>query len=287
MVWVETILNGIFLGGLYGILGLGLALVFGVMRVINVAHGDFIVLAAYLGVFMVAQVPGIHPLWMIIPVVIAFAVIGWVFQMGLMNKVIGTDNLLVPMLLTFGLSFVLRNIMLETIGANPMTLNAGNIARASFEVFGIRMGVLPVLTLAISVILFASLHYLIRKTELGRTIRATSDNPEMTRHMGVNPKRIYALVMAIALAMAAVAGFLLAMRTSFSPNTGIDRILIAFEVVVLGGLGSFWGALLTGILLGVTQLIGFRFDGNSGLLYSHILFFFFLIIRPNGLFGSK
>lgn len=287
MAWIETILNGVFLGGLYGILGLGLALVFGVMRVINVAHGDFIVFAAYLGVFTAASVPGIPPLLVMLPVVLAAATIGWLFQTALMNRVIESDDMLVPMLLTFGVSFVLRNVMLETFGSNPVALSAGEISRASFQVGGLTLGVLPVLTLVISIVLFGSLHLVVGHTEIGRVIRATADNPTVSRLMGVRPGRIYAFVMALALALAAVAGVLLAMRTSFTPNSGIDRILIAFEVVVLGGLGSFWGALLAGILLGVTQLVGFRFDANSGLLYAHLLFLGFLIARPNGLFGSK
>jgi branched-chain amino acid transport system permease protein len=287
MVWLETILNGIFLGALYGLLGLGLALVFGATRVINVAHGDFIVLAAYLAIFLSAALPGVPALLLLLPVVAAIFGIGWVFQAGVLNKVIETDNLLVPMLLTFGLSFVMRNILLETAGANPVTLDAGWLSRASVDVLGLHLGVLPLITLAITVVLFAALHYLVHRSELGRTMRATSENPQVVRLMGVDPKRIYALVMALGLAMAAVAGVLLAMRTSLSPNSGIDRILVAFEVVVLGGLGSFWGALLAGILLGITQLVGFQFDANSGLLYAHILFLVFLVVRPNGLFGKK
>jgi branched-chain amino acid transport system permease protein len=287
MVWVETILNGIFLGGLYGVLGLGLALVFGVMRVINVAHGDFIVLTAFIAVFMAATVPGIPPLMIILPVVVIAAVIGWLFQTVLMNRVIENDDLIVPMLLTFGVSFVMRNIMLETFGANPVTLDAGQLSRASIAIGELNLVVLPILTLGVSVILFGALHWGVGHTEMGRVIRATSDNPAIVRIMGVKPGRIYALVMALSLMLAAVAGVLLAMRTSFTPNSGMDRILIAFEVVVLGGLGSFWGALIAGIILGVTQMIGFRFDANSGLLYAHLLFLAFLIVRPNGIFGSK
>lgn len=287
MSWVETILNGVFLGGLYGVLGLGLALVFGVMRVINIAHGDFIVLAAFAGVFAVAAVPGVHPLLFVLPIVVLAFGVGWAFQITILNRGMQSGDMLAPMLITFGVSFVLRNIMLETIGANPKTLEAGDLARASIEIGPLQLGVLPILTLAVSIALFGALHWLIFRTSLGRVIRATSDNPAIASIMGIRPTQIYALVMGISLSLAAIAGLLLAMRTSFTPNSGIDRILIAFEVVVLGGLGSFWGALLAGILLGVTQLIGFRFDANSGLLYSHILFFLFLIIRPNGLFGAK
>ena len=287
MVYVETIINGILLGGLYGILGLGLALVFGVMRVINVAHGEFIVGAAVMAAMLLGVMPGLNPLVALIPVAAVAFVIGYLFQTLLLNTVVRRGDMLAPMLVTFGVSIVIRNLMLAVFGSNPMAINAGPLAKASFEILGIHIGVLPLLTLVIAVALFGLLQYAINATTFGKTVRATADNPEIVRLMGVNPRRVYALVMGIAFTMAAVAGVLLAMRTSFSATSGIDRILIAFEVVVLGGLGSFWGALIAGILLGVVQLLSFQFDANSGLLYAHLLFFLFLIIRPNGLLGAK
>lgn len=287
MVYVETIINGILLGGLYGILGLGLALVFGVMRVINVAHGEFIVGAAVMAAMLLGVMPGLNPLVALIPVAAVAFVIGYLFQTLLLNTVVRRGDMLAPMLVTFGVSIVIRNLMLAVFGSNPMAINAGPLAKASFEILGIHIGLLPLITLAIAVALFGLLQYAINATTFGKTVRATADNPEIVRLMGVNPKRVYALVMGIAFTMAAVAGVLLAMRTSFSATSGIDRILIAFEVVVLGGLGSFWGALIAGILLGVVQLLCFQFDANSGLLYAHLLFFLFLIIRPNGLLGAK
>lgn len=287
MVYVETIINGILLGGLYGILGLGLALVFGVMRVINVAHGEFIVGAAVVAAMLLGITPGLSPLLAVVPVAAMAFVVGYLFQTLLLNTVVQRGDMLAPMLVTFGVSIVIRNSMLAIFGSNPMAINAGPLAKASFEVLGIHIGVLPLITLAISAALFGLLQFLINSTTFGKTVRATADNPEIVRLMGVNPKRVYALVMGIAFAMAAVAGVLLAMRTSFSATSGVDRILIAFEVVVLGGLGSFWGALIAGVLLGIVQLLSFQFDGNSGLLYAHILFFVFLIIRPNGLLGAK
>jgi branched-chain amino acid transport system permease protein len=287
MVYVETIINGVLLGGLYGILGLGLALVFGVMRVINVAHGEFIVGAAVVTAMLLGAMPGLNPLVALIPVAATAFVIGYLFQTLLLNTVVRRGDMLAPMLVTFGVSIVIRNLMLALFGSNPMAINAGPLAKASFEVLGVHIGVLPLITLAIAVALFGLLQYAITATTFGKTVRATADNPEIVRLMGVNPKRVYAVVMGIAFTMAAVAGVLLAMRTSFSATSGVDRILIAFEVVVLGGLGSFWGALIAGILLGVVQLLSFQFDANSGLLYAHLLFFLFLILRPNGLLGAK
>jgi branched-chain amino acid transport system permease protein len=287
MIYVETLINGILLGGLYGILGLGLALVFGVMRIINVAHGEFIVGAAMVAAYLLSTVPGLNPLLVVIPVALIAFCVGFLFQALLLNKVVQRGDMLAPMLVTFGVSIVVRNLMLAVFGSNPMAINPGPIAKASFSIAGVHIGVLPLATLAISIVLFGFLQYLISATTFGKTVRATADNPEIVRLMGVNPTRIYALVMGIAFVMAAVAGVLLAMRTSFSATSGVDRILIAFEIVVLGGLGSFWGALIAGIVLGVVQLMSFQFDANSGLFYAHLLFFLFLILRPNGILGAK
>ncbi|HBF31626.1 branched-chain amino acid ABC transporter permease [Rhizobium sp.] len=287
MIYLDTLINGVLLGGLYGILGLGLALVFGVMRVINVAHGEFMIGAAILASVFTQIFPGVDPLVMLLPIAAIAFVVGYLFQTILLNKVVRSGDMLAPMLVTFGVSIIIRNIMLAELGSNPLSLQAGALAQASFNIAGLHIGVLPLITLLIAVGLFTALQYGVTKTTFGKTVRATADNPEIVRLMGVNPNRIYAVVMGIAFVMAAVAGVLLGMRTSFSAASGADRILIAFEVVVLGGLGSFWGALMAGILLGVVQLMSFQFDANSGLLYAHLLFFIFMIIRPNGLLGAK
>ncbi|MFM2281580.1 MAG: hypothetical protein RLZZ444_3811, partial [Pseudomonadota bacterium] len=192
MVWLETIINGILLGGLYGILGLGLALVFGVMRVINVAHGEFIVGAAFVGVVFGWLLPGINPLITLIPIMVLAFGAGWLFQTVLLNRVVESCNMLVPMLVTFGLSIVIRNLMLAEFGSNPMAIDAGPIAKASLEIAGVHIGLLPIITLAISIVLFGLLQYLIKSTMFGRMVRATADNPEIMRLMGVNPKRVYA-----------------------------------------------------------------------------------------------
>lgn len=287
MAWIETLINGILLGGLYGIFGLGLALVFGVMRVINVAHGEFIVAAAFLAASILTPFAGLDPLWALIPVAAIAAIAGYLFQIALLNKVVKRGDMLAPMLVTFGVSIVARNLMLAEFGSNTYALKAGALAQASFMLGSVHIGVLPLLTLAIATLLFGALQFVIASTNFGKTVRATADNPEIVRLMGVNPERVYAIVMGASVAMAAVAGVLLAMRTSFSASSGVDRILIAFEVVVLGGLGSFWGALLAGVLLGVVQLMSFQFDANSGLLYPHLLFLVFLVARPNGMFGAR
>ena len=187
----------------------------------------------------------------------------------MVNRVVRSPDPLAPLLLTFGVSVILRNLMVEIFGADVRSLQVRGLSRASVEVYGISIGLLPLLTLALAVVLFLLLQWVVSRTRLGRIIRATADNSEMVRLMGVKPARIYNLVMGLSLALGAVGGVLLAMRSSFTPFSGAERLIIAFEVIVLGGVGSFWGALLGGIALGMAQLAGLKLDPNAGLLYAH------------------
>jgi branched-chain amino acid transport system permease protein len=287
VIWLETIVNGTLVGGLYGLFGVGLALVFGVMRIVNISHGEFIALSAFLGLALAAIVPGIHPLLLLLPVVVVCFALGYGLQALLINRAMRLPDPLAPLLLTFGISVIARNLMVEGFGVDPRSIRQGGFAQDSVEIFGMAIGVLPLATLAIAIALFLALQFLIRRTSFGRTMRATADNPEMVRLMGVKPARIYNFVMGMSFALAGIAGVMLAMRTSFTPFSGVERLLISFEVVVLGGLGSFWGAMLGGIALGIAQLVGLRFNTNAGFLYGDLLFVACVLLRPNGLFGSR
>ena len=287
MIWIETIVNGVLVGGLYGLLGVGLALIVGVMRVVNVSHGEFMVLSAFMGVSLAGMMPWLHPAALLVPILVLFFGLGYALQALLINRVIARPDPFAAILLTFGLAVVMRNLMLEGFGADPRTLTAGTLAQASVPILGLAIGVLPLLVLGVSVVLFVALQLLLTRTRFGRIARATADNRDVVRLMGVNPAQVYNIVMGLALALASVAGLLLAIRSSFTAYTGVERLLIAFEVVVLGGLGSFWGAMLGGTLLGVVQLVGLKFDPNAGPLYAHLLFFVGVLLRPSGLFGAR
>lgn len=287
MDWLSTLINGLLLGGLYALFGLGLALVFGVMRVVNLAHGEFIVLGAYAGFFLVGWFSSV-PVWaMLIPVVLIGYAFGWLLQATLLNRAVRSGNVLTPLVLTFGLSVLLRNGMVELFGADSRAVDAGALGSASMDLFGISVGVYPVLMLLLALALFASLQWVLRHTEFGRTVRATADFPDVVRLMGVKPERVFCQVMGLAAAFAMGAGYLLAQRTLFTPFSGVERMLVAFEVVIIGGLGSFWGAIAGGLVLGVAQLFGQRFDSNSGSLYAHLLFLITLMVRPKGLAGGR
>jgi branched-chain amino acid transport system permease protein len=177
--------------------------------------------------------------------------------------------------------------MVELFGVSPRRIGQGDFGRLSIDVFGVSIGALPLVTLALSIALFLALQFVLRRTEIGRIVRATADNAEVVRLMGVKPSSVYNLVMGLSFALAGVAGLMLALRTTFTPFSGVERLLISFEVVVLGGLGSFWGAMLGGITLGVAQLVGLRLSPNSGFLYGNLVFFVFVMLRPNGLFGAR
>lgn len=288
MVWVETVINGVFIGALYGLLGLGLALVFGVVRIVNIAHGEFVVAAAFLALGLETLFPSAPLMLLLVPGIAITFLFGYVLQMVLINRVVAAArDPTIPMLLTFGISFAVRNLMVELFGVDPRILASSELGRAGVQIFGLSIGVLPLITLVIAIALFAAAQWVLSRTEVGRIVRATVDDRESVRLMGVRPGSVYNLVMGVSLALAGIAGVLLAMRSTFTPFSGTEHLLISFEVVVLGGLGSFWGAFIAGIALGVTQLVGLRFDPNSGLLYPHLLFFIGLVLRPNGLFGAR
>jgi branched-chain amino acid transport system permease protein len=256
-------------------------------RVVNIAHGEFMVLSAFFAVLLVSLFPSVHPLLMLIPVVAASFVVGYVYQAAIVNRVAKSPDPLAPLLLTFGVSIVLRNVMVEVFGADVRSIQVGELSRSSLNVFGLSIGVMPLLTLVLAVVLFLLLQWVLKRTKFGRIVRATADRRDIVRLFGVKPDRVYNYVMGLSLALGAIGGVLLAVRSSFTPFSGVERLLIAFEVVVLGGLGSFWGALLGGIALGMAQLIGLKFDPNAGLLYAHLLFFVMLLIRPAGLISNQ
>ena len=287
MVWLGTIINGVLLGGLYGLFGVGLALVFGVTRIVNVMHGEFIALSAFIALGISMLLPNAHPLLLIVPVVVVSFALGFALQALLVNRAMRLPDPVAPLLLTFGLSVIVRNLMVEAFGVNPRSIRQGDFAQLSIDLFGIPIGVLPLVTLALAVVLFLVLQFVLRRTEIGRIVRATADNSETVRLMGVRPASVYNIVMGLSFALAGVAGLMLALRTTFTPFSGVERLLISFEVVVMGGLGSFRGAMLGGIALGVAQLVGLRLNPNSGFLYGNLVFFAFVMLRPNGLFGSR
>jgi branched-chain amino acid transport system permease protein len=283
MDWPSVLIQGTLLGGLYAMFATGLSLSFGIMRLVNIAHGDIIVLAAYLALATV-DATGAHPLLSLAVVVPAMGVAGYFLQRGVLNSVLGGD-LLPPVLVTFGLSIIIQNVLLELYSADARRLQSGWIETASVNLGGgLAVGVLPLLMFLVAILVIGGLQTLLYRSEVGRALRGASDDPVTAGIVGVNTRHIYALAMAIALAVAAVAAVFLAMRSTFDPASGPIRLLFAFEAVIIGGMGSLWGTLAGGVLLGIAQLIGAQFDTKAQILAGHLAFLLVLLLRPEGLF---
>jgi branched-chain amino acid transport system permease protein len=283
MEWVNTIVQGVLTGGLYAMFAAGLSLIFGVMRLVNIAHGDFIVLAAYLAL-VVTQTMGLDPLVSLVVVVPMMAAIGYVLQRGLLNRTLG-DDLLPPLLVTFGLSVIIQNALLLEFTADSRRLQAGALEVASWDLGqGVSIGMLPLLQLVAAVVVIGALQALFYRTAFGRAFRATSDDPLVAQLMGLDNRHIFALGMALSLAVVAIAGVLLAVRSNFDPSIGPARLIFGFEAVIIGGLGNLWGTLAGGVILGVAQAIGGKLDPGWQLLAGHLAFLVVLAIKPEGLF---
>lgn len=283
MEWINAIIQGTMLGGMYAMFAIGLSLMFGIMRLVNIAHGDFIILAAYLAL-VVVEVTGVNPFVAIIVVAPLMFGIGYAIQRGLLNRTLG-DDILPPLLVTFGLSIIIQNVLLETFSADSQRLSVGSLEIASISITDdISIGVMPLIVFVLSVVIIACLQFLFFRTELGRAFRATSDDQNIAQIMGISNKHIFGLAMAISMTVVAIAGVLLAMRTNFDPAIGPSRLLFGFEAVVIGGLGSLWGTLAGGLILGISQAIGAQIDPGWQILTGHLVFLVILIFRPRGLF---
>lgn len=281
--WLNTILQGVMLGGLYALFAMGLSLMFGVMRLTNVAHGDFIIMTAF-AAFAATASFGINlgiALLLLLPLAFVF---GYGLQRGVLNGTLGKDPL-PSLVVTFGLSIVIQNLLMEIFSADTRSISAFGVETKSLQLAdNVFLGVLPLIIFSIAVGAAAAMQWLFGKTAIGRAFRATSDDKEAAQLMGLDHKHIYALATAIAFVLIAIAGVLQGMRTTISPSDGPGLLLYAFEAVIIGGMGSFWGTFSGGIILGVAQAIGFRIDPGWGILVGHFVFLTMLIVKPNGLF---
>lgn len=280
---LDAVVQGILLGGLYALYATGLSLIFGVMRLVNLAHGDLSILAAFLAL-VVVRAAGINPLLALLVVVPAMFALGYLLQRGVLNLTLGR-GILPPVLVTFGLSIIVQNLLLEVFSADSQRLNPGGIETASIAIGGrLAIGWFPLITFAVAVLIVVGLQLFIGRTSIGRALRATSDDQEVAELMGIDNRRLYGLAMAISLGVVAVAGVFLGIRTTFVPSSGPDRLLFAFEAVIIGGLGSLWGTLAGGVILGVAQTIGAMLSPGWGVLTGHLVFLAVLLVRPTGLF---
>jgi branched-chain amino acid transport system permease protein len=279
---MEILVQGLLLGGLYGLYALGQSLIFGVMRLTNTAHGDFIILGAFVA-FSLSGL-GLSP-WVALGVTLPITwVLGYVMQRFVLNGTLGKDPL-PSLVVTFGLSIVIQNLLLELYSADPRSISTHGFNLLSWDLPGdLSVGVLPVLILALALGATAGLQWLFKHTHIGRSFRAVSDDREIAELMGLNARKVYAQATAMAFVLIGIAGALQGMRTTVAPADGPMLLLFAFEAVIIGGMGSFWGTLAGAMLLGLTQQIGFRLDPGWGIWAGHLMFLLVLVLRPQGLF---
>lgn len=284
MTRVNAIVQGVLLGGLYALFATGLSLIFGVMRVVNLAHGVLTLFGAYVALVLVDEL-GVNPLLAIVVVVPLMFALGYLFQRAVVNRSLGGD-VLRPLLVTFGLGIILENALLRVFSADSQGLSAGRLESARIRVVeGLSIGWLPLIILLAAVAVLIGLQLYLDHTAFGRALRATSDDPQAAQLMAIDDRHVYAVAMGLALAIAGVAGVFMGVRTTFGPLDGPVLLIFAFEAVIIGGLGSLWGTLVGGVILGVAQTLGAQLISPSWFqLTGHLVFLAVLAIRPTGLF---
>jgi branched-chain amino acid transport system permease protein len=282
MIWLDTIVQGILLGGLYALFAAGLSLVFGIMRLVNLAHGDLIVLAAF-AILVGVSALGLNPFVAAALAAPLMFALGWGLQRFVLNRTLGKD-ILPPLLVTFGLSVAIQNGLLEAFSADSRRIPSAGLDQASLDLGPVTVGVAPLLTFASAILAILLLNAVFYRTALGRAFRATSDDPVTASLMGLSPRSVFAIATGLAMVVVTLAALFLGMRANFDPSIGPARLLYAFEAVIIGGLGSLWGTLAGGIIIGVAQTLGAAVNPEWQILAGHLAFLLVLLVRPRGLF---
>lgn len=283
---IDPIINGILLGGLYAVIGIGLSMIFGIMRQVNLAHGELMILSSYFSLLCI-QLLGLHPLLTLFLVLPAMFCFGYIIQTFIFNRVM--EKGLEPFLMvSFGLSIILQNALLLIFTPDARSLKAALVIKSVnvFDLFNLPL--IYLVNFGLGLLLLALLHLFMKKTYMGWAIHASSDDLSGAKLMGINPKRIYAMAMGIAAVTAATAGVLVGMTFTFYPHSGTQYLIIAFGVVIIGGLGSLPGTFLGGMILGISQLVGGRIIGPGfQLLSGYIILLVVLTLRPQGILGKR
>lgn len=280
MIWLDQLIQGVLLGGYYALVACGLSFMYGVMRIINLAHGSLAVLAAF-ALFVLADRTGLSPFLGLLVVLPAMAAIGWVLHRAILDRS-RRGGFLLPILSTFGLSIVIDNLLFQGFGADTRSLAPyiGSLSYDSWTITDdISVGQLAAGTFALAVLLLGGLQLLLSRTELGRAIRAVAEDPDTVGLVGIDARRVSAIAAAIAMVAVGVAGAALAMRATFDPYAGAPQLIFAFEAAVIGGAGSLWGTLLGGVVLGVAQSLGAQIVPQGFLIGGHAAFLAVLLAR--------
>jgi branched-chain amino acid transport system permease protein len=280
----QDILNGLLLGGLYAIVAIGLSTIFGIVRLVNLAHGDLMILASYLSFFLISAL-SVSPLLTLVAIIPVMFAIGYILQRFLLNRVLG-EEMEPPLLVAFGVSIILQNLMLMTFTPDARSLMS-DLSLMTFSLgSNLSVPVLYLINFCIALAVIAGQHYFLQNTYMGRGIRAASDDKYAAQLMGVNTKNTYAVAMGIAIMTAGVAGVLVGMTFTFYPHSGPQYLIIAFGVVVIGGLGNMKGTFVGGLILALAQILGARvFGPGYQLLCGYVVLLIVLAVRPQGILG--
>lgn len=283
---LQSLINGILLGGIYAVVGIGLSMIFGIVRLVNLAHGDLMILSAYL-VLTLMNAIGVSPYLTLVAAIPIMFIIGYLIQLLILNRVIG-KGMEPPLIVAFGLSIILQNVLLLIFSPDAQSLKTG-LATKSFPIGeAINVPIIYLVGFLVGTCVIVLLQLLFQYTSIGRAIRAASDDETAAQLMGINTKRIYACAMGIAMVTAAVAGTLIGTTFTFYPHTGPQYLIIAFGVVIIGGAGSMLGTFIGGIILGLAQLFGAYYFGTGyQLLSGYLILLVVLALRPQGIFGKK
>lgn len=282
MTWINAVVQGVLLGGLYALFACGLSLMFGVMRIINLAHGDIAIMGAFL-TFQIATRLNVSPFLALVPTLVVMAALGYLLQRTVLARSLRAGTL-IPLLTTFGLSIVIQNGLLQGFSADVHSLapQAGGIATASLKISSqLSIPDFGLVTMAVAVALLGGLQTVLQRTAFGREMRATAADPDTAGLVGIPAASVYGRATAIAVATAALAGTFLAIRSTFDPSSGPTQLIFAFEAVVIGGLGSLWGTLGGGVVLGIAQTIGANIQPQYSILAGHLVFLI-ILASPRG-----
>jgi branched-chain amino acid transport system permease protein len=280
---LQALTTGLLLGGLLALAALGLSLVVGVIRIVNLMHGELVLLGAY-AAFVLVQWTGLNPLLIAPLAALVVALIGLPVERYLLQPV-ARHGEEAPLLTTFAISIIAQNLLVFIFGGDTRSIDSG-LATVRITLGTVNIPVLYLLGFVVSLLICLLVHWLLTRTAFGRRIRASAENPLDAAVVGVPVRRMYALMFALAAGVSGLGGALLGMVFAFTPSSGIEFLLTGFTVVVLGGLGSVKGTLLGGLALGVFESLGASIFGDGYRLFIGLLaFLIFLSWRPQGLFG--
>lgn len=282
---LDAVVNGLILGGLYALVAVGLSVVFGVLRLVNLAHGEVLIGSAYL-TYTLARHLGIGPFAALPLVVVAVAMVAYLVQRYLLTGLLvrGTEGALVA---TFGVSLLLQGIFSRQFTSSPKSLGS-SLSTSGFTVAGVQTRTSYLVAFVIAAVVCVGAHLLLTRTRAGARVRAAAADPATAGLLGIDIRRVYAITFALAAAVTAVGGVLVGVTFSFSPTTGTQYLLIGIAVVVLGGVGNVLGTFAGALLLGLVQsLAAAQFGGGYRDLSVYVVFFIVLALRPQGLFAGR